>query len=401
MGLHCSASLLESGRPSQITMGKDLVGRRITFLVISLYPGGAETQLVRVARALQRRGWDVRIVSLLPAEGLVAEVEAAGIPFTSLEMRRDGWPGPGPAFRLHAILRRERPDLLVTFMFHANVLGRIVGRAAGVPVIVSSVRTDNFGGPARYRLVALTDRLADVTTTNSRFVAADLVRRGVVAEERMRVIPNGIDTARPRPPEAVLHTIRGEMGLAPGRFAWLTTGHLQPRKDYPTLLRALQRLGERAERWEIRIVGEGPLEAELRVLAAELALDERTRFCGFRQDAAVLPHLADGFVMSSAAEGTPNALMEAMLTGTPAVGTAVGGIPELIEDGVTGFLVAPGDPDALAEAMHRMMNLSPDAVARMGESARVRVVATHDLEGVVDRWEELFRQLLARERVKE
>src|SRR5690606_1580999 len=109
---------------------------------------------------------------------------------------RRGVPDPRGLVRLVGLLRRERPSILTSFMYHANLLGRIAGRLSGVPVIVSSIRNENFGGPMRDRIMRLTDRLADVTTINSHLAGQAVVQRGVVPGRKLRVIPNGIDTAR-------------------------------------------------------------------------------------------------------------------------------------------------------------------------------------------------------------
>jgi glycosyltransferase involved in cell wall biosynthesis len=371
--------------------------RRIALFAAGFVPlGGAETQLLRLARGLRARGWEVAVVSVLPGPDgdLERGLEADGIPFVTLGVRGPLGGASGGA-RLYRFLRSWRPDVLACFMFHANVIGRVMGRMARVPVVVSSVRTDNFGPPWRYRLVAATDRLADVTTTNSRHVAEDLVRRGTTAPDRVRVIPNGIDVSLSNTSPEERAALRGELGVEEGEFLWLALGHLEPRKDYPTLLHALGRLGAGQGRWKVRIVGRGRAEDELRALAASLGLADRVELLGHRPDAARLLPAADGFVMSSVWEGTPNALMEALLAGVPAVGTAVGGIPELIQDGVSGFLVPPSAPDAIAAAMGRLMALSAEDRRRMGAAGRTYVAGSYRLDEVVDRWEGLFLELLA------
>jgi len=373
---------------------------RIDLMVSSLVPlGGAETQLLRVAHGLNARGWRVRVITFSARTELADGLEAAGIEFASLDVESRSSHALRAAVRLRQMFRQKRPDVLITFMFHADLLGRVVGRLAGIPAVVSSVRAANIGPELRYRMLAATDRLADVTTTNSSRVSDDLVRRGVVAPGKVRVIANGIDVSRTPPSPARMRELRAGLEVRDDEFAWLAVGHLAPRKDYPTLLHAAQQLVRRVPGWQLRIVGEGALEGELRGMAAELGLESRVRFLGLRPDAAELVYAADGFVMSSSIEGTPNALIEAMLAGIPSVATDVGGVPELLEDAVCGFLVPPAAPDALAGAMERLMTLSPAERASLAEAARAKVVRLHDLERVVDDWEGLAVEILARKAV--
>ncbi|HEX8431843.1 MAG TPA: glycosyltransferase [Longimicrobium sp.] len=365
--------------------------RRVVLLSIGLgQGGGAEVQIVRLARALRERGWEVGVVTFLAPEAHVDELREAGVDVTSVGVRR-GRPDPLPMLRLVTLLRRRRPDALVTFMFHANVVGRVAGRLAGVPVVVSSVRTDRFGGPLRYWLLGATDRWADVTTANSRFVADDLVRRGFVRPERIAVTPNAFTVREGGPPAAELRALRESLG-AGDDFLWLAAGNLAWRKDYPTLLRAVQLLGDGAGR--VCVAGHGPDGEAVKALAAELGVDRRVEFLGFRGDVPLLMHAADAFVSSSRSEGMPNAIAEALAAGKPVVATRVGGTPELVEDGVSGFLAEAGDAAGLAAAMRRMMELAPAERAKLGAAGREHVARLHQPERIADQWEGLLVKLI-------
>ncbi|CAA9346325.1 MAG: hypothetical protein AVDCRST_MAG89-2886 [uncultured Gemmatimonadetes bacterium] len=362
-----------------------------------LAPGGAERQLVRLAGGLRECGWRVRVTSAMDLEPLgekvlVEELAALGIPPRSLRIA-PGAPSPRALPRLVRELREYRPHVLTSFMFHANLLGRLAAPLARVPVVVSSVRTDNFGGALRYRLLAATDGLAHATVANSRRVADALVSRGVVAPNRIHAIPNAVP-ATPPPADDELSALRAELGAPAGEFVWMAVGNLFEPKDYPTLLRAFARVVEAGAPGVLRIVGRGHLEDSLRALRAELGLQERVEFLGYRPDAARLLHAADAYVLSSQSEGAPNALMEAMLAGRAVVATSVGGVPELVRDGENGLIVPPRDPDALARGMLRVARAPAEERARMGEAARAAVVASHDPTAVVDRWEKLFEDLL-------
>lgn len=369
-------------------------GHRVVILSIGLgRGGGAELQIVRLACDLRRRGWEVRVVTLLRPAAWIGELAAAGVPVTWLGVRGRA-PDPRPFVRLVALLRRVRPHALVTFMFHANVVGRLMGRLAGVPVVVSSVRAENFGGALRYWLVSATDRLADATTANSRHVADDLVRRGVVRPGGIHVTLNAFTVPERAPPAAEVAAARGALGVDPDDFLWLAVGSPGWHKDYPTLLRASRILARDGWAGKLRIAGQGPDNAALVAMAAELGVAGRVEFLGFRGDVPLLVHAADGFVSSSVSEGMPNAIAEAMAAGKPVVATRVGGTPELVEDGTSGFLVPPGDPVALAGAMRRVMEMEPERRAAMGAAGRAFVASAHQPRRVADHWESLLLELV-------
>ena len=270
-------------------------------MILGLARAGAETQLTRLVLALRRRGWEVLVVSITPLTGYAHELARAGVEVVSLNVR-SGAPNAGAFLRLLRLVRRTRPDVLCCFMFHANMLGRAAGLLCRVPVVVSSVRAIRFGGPLRYRVLALTDRLADATVANSRIVADDLLRRGISAPDRLRVIPNGI--LIPAAARSDRAAARARLGADRGEFLWLAVGRVDVLKDYPTLLKAFSILLRGGARAQLRIVGAGPV-TELAKMAGELGAGGEVKFAGFRADVDALLPGADAFVMSRRWRGCP------------------------------------------------------------------------------------------------
>ena len=368
---------------------------RLLFVTTGLNVGGAETQLVHVATRLKARGWDVRVVSLIPSlsSAYAKDLEAAGIPVVSLNIRRK-LPDPRPFLQLAQLIRTWRPHVVHSHMVHANLLARLVRPLAPIPVLVCAARNINEGGRLREILYRLTDPLCDLTTQVSRTGLERYVRVGAVPAHKIRLVPNGVDMARFRPDREARSKTRDVLGLQDS-FVWLAVGRFERAKDYPSMLRAFAGVVARRPEARLLIAGQGTLREEAEQLVAELKIADRVHFLGVRKDIPALMNAADAYVMSSAWEGMANVLLEASATALPIVATAVGGNGEVVVDGQTGFLVPPGDSEALMQAMLRLMDLSSEERARMGLAGRARVEANYSLERVVDQWEKLYVELLA------
>lgn len=374
---------------------------RSLLLVTGLAYGGAETQLVRLATRLKERGWEVRVVSLLPPRAYVEELEAVGIPVFSLGIRRK-LPDPRPILRLARLIREWRPHILHSHMVHANLLARLVRLLAPVPVLVCTVHSiDERGrkGSGRLREISyrLTDPLCDLTTQVSQAGLERYVRVGAVPRHKIRYIPNGVDTEHFKPNPEDRLKMRKEL-RAEG-FVWLAVGRFDPPKDYPTMLQAFTQVVRNDPNTVLLIAGDGPLRKTMEIMAQELGIEKHVRFLGIRKDIPQLMNAAEAYVMSSTWEGMPMVLLEASATGLPIVATDVGGNREVVVDGKTGFLVPPKDPKALAQAMLRLMNLPEEERRKMGEVARQHIEANFSLDRVVDQWEALYRELLTRKGV--
>jgi glycosyltransferase involved in cell wall biosynthesis len=362
-------------------------------LVTGLERGGAETQAALLAVELRRRGWAASVVALGGPGVLSSELDRAGIPVFHAGLK-PGATAPAGVARLAMLLHRLRPRVLHAHLFHANLAARLLRLALPAPVVISTVHSlaetgRNFrSAAARDRLYRLTGCLADTTVFVSRAAADRHIVSGAAAPGSVRVIPNGIDTARFRPDLELRARLRAELGLTGARFTWLAAGRLLWKKDYPTMLRAIARAGSDT----LLIAGSGPDEAALRRLAGELRID--ARFLGARDDVPALMNAADGFVLSSVTEGLPLALLEAAASGLPAVATAAGGAAEAVVDGVTGFLCPPGDDAALAAAMARVAGMAGEARAAMGRAAREHALANFDIRLTAGEWDRLYRELL-------
>jgi glycosyltransferase involved in cell wall biosynthesis len=368
------------------------VKKRILMLSTCMGLGGADQQILYLVRTLLKRGYEIQIVSMTPLGAMGEEAQSEGLPIQSLNMKR-GVPDPKAIFKLARILHKWQPDILHSHMVHANFLARVSRLFANVPVLVCTTSNINEGGRWREIVYQLTDFLCDITTQKSLAGADRYTNIKAVPTTKIRVIPNGIDIQKFKPNLEVKQRLRHELSLE-RQFIGLAVGRFRPPKDYPNLLQAFSRIKANSINTVLIIVGEGTLKPEMQALAKTIDIHEQVKFLEPRRDIPDLMNIADAYIMSSAWEGMPMVLLEAASVGLPIVATDVGGTREIVLDGKNGFLVPPRHPDALAQALERMMNLSPQERQQMGQFSRKHIELHYSIERVVDRWEELYQQLL-------
>jgi glycosyltransferase involved in cell wall biosynthesis len=352
--------------------------------------GGAERQVLLLAREMCKRRWRVNVIALSGHGGKAAgELHDAGVGYLTLEMRK-GVADPRGWLRLNRWLQRETPDVVHAHLPHAAWMARWSRLFAPTRVIVDTVHTSATGKLGRQLGYRFSSWLPDCVTTVSRGVADACQSAFMISRDRLVILPNGVDTEEWKPDTTRRVRTRHELGLN-DEFLWLAAGRLEDVKDYPTMLRAMARVPTQSR---LLIAGSGAAEPALRRLSKELGLMDRVRFLGFQPDVRPWMHAADGFVLSSRWEGLPMSLLEAGACAVPAVATDVPGSCEIIADGKTGFLAAPGDAMTLAKAMTRIMRLPPETLQAMRLAARQRIVARYGLDAVLDRWESLYHQML-------
>ena len=368
--------------------------RHVMFVISGLERGGAENQLVGTASSLSARGWNVTVLSFLPfsTSSWSSELRDTGVRLLTLNAH------PGilkyvSLLNAVRVIKRLKPDVLVGFLFHGIITARIAGRLAGVPAIVSSVRNER-DGPLRERIMRATDRLTDAVTAQSRRLASELTCSGFAARSHVYLIPNSVDVeyfdsclARSRS--------RKQMGVTEDQFLWLAAGRLDEAKDYPNLLNAFSDLAQRHSAARLIIAGDGPLKSELHTMIQRLGIEGRVRLLGLHLDMPALYAASDALVLSSAWEGMPNVVLEAMASKRPVVATSVGAVPEVVADGESGLIVPPRDRRALSGAMAGMIKLPEETRRAFGRAGYDRVVSEYSRDSVIDKWEDLFNQLLA------
>lgn len=361
---------------------------RVLHLITELSEGGAQSALARLLARLDAR-FAPTIACYYNADGAPARaIRALGIEVIDLGMGSSA--RVDAMGRLYALLRRIHPAILHTWMFHANIPGRVIGRAAGVPIILSSERTMGQESRVRHMLNRRTAFLADRILCVSDSVRAHASAVIGLPDEKLVVIPNGIDLAAYTP---VRHPLDGPLSIG-------YVGRLEPVKGVPLLLDALALLAANLPEcaWRLTLVGDGSQRAALVAQAERLGLAARVEFLGARQDVPALMQGFDLLVLPSLHEGMPNVALEAMACAVPVVATGVGGTPEVVLHGETGLLVPPADAPALAAAL-AVLAADPERRDAMGTLGRARVETHFALNVTVRRTEALYDALMDRKQV--
>jgi glycosyltransferase involved in cell wall biosynthesis len=354
------------------------------FVVGNFVAGGAERHLLELWGRIDRRRFDVEIACLGAQGQFLPDVLALGWPVHDLAVGRRIY-GPAGLLGLARLVRharRFRPHVVHGYLFGPNLFAVVAGRLSGATAVVVAKRNvDAFETPRQIWLQEWAHRAATHVTAVSEAVAESVVALGV-PRARITVIPNGVDAARfaATPPAVPGNGAVRRIG---------SVGCLAARKDYATLLEALALLAGRGRSFVVDLVGDGPERATLEARAKALGIAERVNFLGERRDVEQLLPRMDLFVLSSREEGIPNALLEAMAAGRPAIATAVGGTPEVMRDGETGWLVPPGSPDALAAALGDALD-RPEEARRRGAAAQRAVRETMSIDAMVRRHEDFY-----------
>lgn len=351
--------------------------KRLLWLVDSLGAGGAEALVVTFAQGLDRGQHQLFVACLNGANGVNAQrLSDSGVPVTDLGARnlRDV-----RAFRrLLALIREERIELIHAHLTYSAIWSAIASRLTGVPAIaslhVSPDATRTLEDSARHRLAtdlrdrvlrAILNRWSRAVVMVSGALRDDYLARGL-EPRKMRVVHNGIELDRFRRNRVEARArLEREFAIPPGAPIVATVAVLRPKKGIEVLLAAARG----ARRAYFVIIGDGPKREEWTALANDLGVANRIRWAGFRTDVDALLAGCDLFVHPSLDDAFPTVLLEAMAAGLPIVASRVGGIPEIVTQGVTGELVPPGDAAALASAIDAVLG-NEDTMRLMREAAQ-------------------------------
>jgi len=350
---------------------------------------GGEQQALFLARGLMGRGVDVLVVGQ-PGKPFVEKALERGLPAEPLTMR--GELDPVAVARIMGLVRRYRPDLVHMHTSHAHTLGVLACRTSGIGRTIVSRRVDFSIHRTRLRLNLLKYKYCvDKYVAISEGVRKVLVNDGVPAG-KIDIVPSGVDLAElAKTPE---HDFRPKFDIPPSAPVVGDVAHFGWHKAQEELVKACPMIWEKEPETRVLLVGDGKCRARVEEVAKEVGADDRLIFTGHRTDARALVKWFDVFVMCSVLEGLCTSILDAHVLGTPVVASEVGGIPEVVENEVTGLLVPPREPKALAAAIVRLIR-DRALGERLNRAGRSRVAERFSVDAMVEGTLGVYERVLA------
>ncbi len=372
---------------------------KLIHIITGLDMGGAETMLYRLLEHIDRTHFDNQVISLIPAGVVGDQIRLLGVPVHSLDMQSGRLSFPAIS-RLTNIIRRERPSILQTWMYHSDLMGGVAGFLTHTPVVWGIHNT------------ALDPRLVKTNTLwvinlNSR-LSGWLPRRIITCSEAARkvhqdigysrkkfvVIPNGFDLGVFQPDPAARLSLRQELSLSPDTHLIGLVARFDPLKDHHTFIQAAGSLFLQHPQTHFVLCGQGVSKQNetLSGWIESAGISANCHLLGRRSD---IPHLMAGLdinTLSSVGEAFPNVLGEAMACGVPCVTTDVGDAAEIVGD--TGIVVPASDPQALAQGWEKLLQMSPEQRRNLGERARLRIQQNYEISLITRRYEDVYNQIV-------
>jgi len=365
--------------------------KNVLHLCESSETGGAESMLISLVEGLDKNRYR-SLVCLLSDGWLKVELEKRGIDTLVVPQPHSidfHW-----LFRVYRLLRDRAIDIMHAHEFATNVYASVLSTVTGIPVIATAhgknYYSDKWRRRAAYRFVARQSVMVAVSNDLKRF----LTERIGIPPGSIRVVHNGIDLERYAVGKEGT-AVRDELGIGADQPVVGTVGNLFAVKGQTYLLRACKLVAGVFPGFLLLIAGEGEQLALLEREASELGIGANVKFLGFRDDVPSLLRAMDVFVLPSLSEGLPLSILEALALQKAVVATNVGGIPEIVQNGVTGFLVPPKDLEALAEKIILLLR-DPQKAADIGRAGRAKVEEGFRLGQMVGQYQALYEDQLSK-----
>lgn len=331
---------------------------RILWMIDSLMPGGAEHLLLTILKTIDHEKFDIRVLALQIRRGnpIADELEKMGISVDLAPSQIRNLRNPIKLLRLFFYIKNLSPELIHTQLEHSDILGNVFAKILGIPS-VSTLHTIEVAKDlkfAHFRLKLkwfILKYFCDTIITVSDKTREHHLRFGKLPEHKTITIYNGIQLSRFQSHNRTgLDETKGILGLKPNSFVITTVAVLREPKGIQFMIKALPEIIRHEPNLTYLVVGDGIYDSELKNLVNELGLQERVIFTGYRTDIPDILAVSDLFVLPSLGDALPTVLIEALAAEKPIIATRVGGIPEIINDGINGLLVTPADPESLTKA---------------------------------------------------
>jgi glycosyltransferase involved in cell wall biosynthesis len=364
----------------------------VALCITELDVGGAERCLVRLATRTDRKQFTLVVYVLAPRpvadRECLSALDEASVEVHCLGTRRNSQL-PLAVGRLARRFRRQRPAVVQSFLFHANIVARLAARLAGVPAVASGIRVAERRSRWPLWVDRWTDRLVDRHVCVSRAVAEFAATQAGLPRSKLVVIPNGVDLGQYA---ALAPADLRPDGIPPGRRLVTYVGRLDPQKGVAWLVTTAESWLGQGSDCDLLLVGRGPQRADLEKAAAEAGIGRRVHFLGFRRDVAEILARSDLLVLPSRWEGMPNVVLEAMAAGLPVVATDVEGVAELLGPNREHQTVTYGDTASFAQKVTRLLG-DRDLAKRLGQANRQRAEQHFSIDATVRAYESLWTAL--------
>lgn len=363
--------------------------------------GGTQKMLLEFLRHASRDRFAYYHCVLLAHDALIEEVAKLGLPQTSLNMR--GYWDIRAWWRFYRFIKNQQIDLMRTYGLKADIIGRIVGKFAGIPVNITSVRsTDPWRKWHHVGLDRGTSHLTDLYLSNSEAGRMAVHQREQIPLSKIITIPNGIDIERfdlAQIDTERVRSLREQFGLSPSTPVIGMVANLCQMKEHKTIVDALPRIQARFPQIKCLFIGTDYLRGEIQRHVKEQRCEASVIFAGFQRDIPECLALLDIFLLPSLWEGLPTAMLEAMAMKRPVIATPVGGIPEVLTHGETGLLIPTQHPNALADAVISLLK-SPERAAALAEAGCHLIRTRYSIQTMVAHTEQLYERLILAKRAK-
>jgi len=377
---------------------------RILHIATGLDAGGAERVLERLVVGMDSTRFNNKVVSLTSYGNVADSLEQKGFDVEALEIPRQ-LPNLPHLIKLGRCIRNAKPDIIQTWMYHADILGGIMGKLVTDAPVLWNLRQTTLDPIVTRRSLLLTTRLGAWLSSTVPFTivcgshAARLVHQDVgYTIDNTQVIPNGHDSDLYKPDPTAGTRVRKELGIEDDTLLVGMPARFHPQKDHPTFIEAARLLHQRRPGIAFVLFGENidNTNLELTSMIAEAGLSSHFYLAG-RKGAmeTYYPALDLAVLSSSFGEGAPNVLGEAMLCGVPCVATDIGDCALIVGD--TGKIVEPTNPKALSDAMHAVLEKSAEGRKELGLRARDRIKRRFGLSSMIQRYEDLYQRVASQQ----
>lgn len=364
---------------------------RVVQLISSWGSGGSENGLSLMGDMYDKDSISLLIVNFCP--GNVSDLwwKRHGAKYISFPQKA---PTLGCAIQLFKLLKREKPDVVDIYGLRMNLVGRIVAKLTGVPVILSNVRqTDDWRKWYHVWLDRITSIFVDMYVSNSEAGRQVTIKREKISAHKIKVIYNGVALNVFQTNVSRKQILETAGVHKPDKFVFLTAARFRYEKGHGILVKAIADYREQLEGSVFLFAGDGEYLQDIKDLTKQLGVDDMIKFLGKHDDIPALMKSVDCFILPSFFEGLPRSVAEAMAAGLPVIATNVSGTPELVDDGITGILVPPKNSEKLGMEIVKLKN-NPQIAMSMGKAGFEKAQKYFDIKKVVEQTANFYRKLV-------